>query len=199
MSAEYLLHRTHRVRPGEVVLVHAAAGGVGLFLCQWASALGAKVIGTVSSEEKARLARASGCQVPIVTRDYRFAAAVKQASGGRGADVIYDGLGREAYRENLEALALTGHWVSFGQASGAHDPVQMAELSGKSVTLSRPVLFHYTAQRSVLEEIARNTFAALRSGILRVELKHRFPLAAAAEAHLELEGRRTTGPIVLLP
>jgi NADPH:quinone reductase-like Zn-dependent oxidoreductase len=199
MSAEYLLHRTHRVRPGEVVLVHAAAGGVGLFLCQWASALGAKVIGTVSSEDKARLARANGCQVPIVTRDYRFAAAVKQASGGRGADVIYDGLGREAYRENLEALALTGHWVSFGQASGAHDPVQMAELSGKSVTLSRPVLFHYTAQRSVLEEIARNTFEALRKGTLRVALRHRFPLAAAAEAHRELEARRTSGPIVLLP
>jgi NADPH:quinone reductase-like Zn-dependent oxidoreductase len=199
MSAEYLLHRTHRVRAGEWVLVHAAAGGVGLFLCQWASALGAKVMGTVSNEEKARLARANGCAHPIVTRDYRFADAVKRASGGRGADVIYDGLGREAYRENLEALALTGHWVSYGQASGAHDPVQLAELSGKSVTLSRPVLFHYTAQRPMLEEIARNTFAALGNGTLRVEIRHRFPLAAAAEAHRELEARRTTGPIVLLP
>ena len=199
MSAEYLLHRTHRVRPGEVVLVHAAAGGVGLFLCQWASALGANVIGTVSSEEKARLARANGCQFPIVTRDYQFADAVKQASGGRGADVVYDGLGREAAAENLAALALRGHWVSYGQASGAHDPMQTADLSAKSVTLSRPVLFHYTAQRSALEEIARNTFEALRNGTLRVEIRHRFALAAAAEAHRELEARRTAGPIVLLP
>jgi NADPH:quinone reductase-like Zn-dependent oxidoreductase len=199
MSAEYLLHRTHRVRPGEVVLVHAAAGGVGLFLCQWASALGAKVVGTVSSEDKARLARANGCQFPIVTRDYRFADAVKQASAGRGADVVYDGLGREAAAENLAALALRGHWVSYGQASGAHDPMQTADLSAKSITLSRPVLFHYTAQRPALEEIARNTFEALRNGTLRVEIRHRFALAAAAEAHRELEARRTTGPILLLP
>jgi NADPH2:quinone reductase len=199
MSAEYLLHRTHRVRPGEVVLVHAAAGGVGLFLCQWASALGAKVIGTVSSEDKARLARANGCAHPIVTRDYRFADAVRQASGGHGAAVVYDGLGRDAAAENFDALALRGHWVSYGQASGAHDPMQTADLSAKSVTLSRPVLFHYTAQRPMLEEIARNTFEALRRGILRVDVRHRFPLAAAAEAHRELEARRTTGPIVLLP
>jgi NADPH:quinone reductase-like Zn-dependent oxidoreductase len=199
MSAEYLLHRTHRVRPGEVVLVHAAAGGVGLFLCQWASALGAKVVGTVSSEDKARLARANGCQFPIVTRDYRFADAVKQASGGRGADVVYDGLGREAAAENLAALALRGHWVSYGQASGPHDPMQTTDLSAKSITLSRPVLFHYTAQRAALEEIARNTFEALRNGTLRVVIRHRFPLSAAAEAHRELEARRTSGPIVLLP
>ena len=197
MSAEYLLHRTHRVRAGEVVLVHAAAGGVGLFLCQWASALGAKVIGTVSSEDKARLARASGCAHPIVTRDYRFADAVKQASGGRGADVVYDGLGREAAAENLAALALRGHWVSYGQASGPHEA--LPDLSSKSGTLSRPVLFHYTAQRPMLEEIARNTFEALKNGTLRVEIRHRFPLSAAAEAHRELEARRTSGPIVLLP
>jgi NADPH2:quinone reductase len=199
MSAEYLLHRTHRVKAGEVVLVHAAAGGVGLFLCQWASALGAKVVGTVSSEDKARLARANGCQFPIVTRDYRFADAVKQASSGRGADVVYDGLGREAAAENLAALALRGHWVSYGQASGPHDPLQTADLSAKSVTLSRPVLFHYTAQRAMLEEIARNTFEALRNGTLRVDIRHRFPLAAAAEAHRELEARRTTGSVILLP
>ena len=119
MTAAYLLHRTHRVRAGETVLVHAAAGGVGLFLCQWAKALGAKVIGTVSSDDKARLARANGCELPLVGRDYRFAPAVKAATNGRGADVIYDGLGRAAMEENLEALALCGHWVSYGQASGS--------------------------------------------------------------------------------
>ncbi len=199
MSAEYLLHRTHRVRPGDVVLVHAAAGGVGLFLCQWASALGAKVLGTVSTDEKARLARQHGCQFPIVTRDYRFADAVKQASDGRGANIVYDGLGSAAAAENFAALALRGHWVSYGQASGSHDAQQAGDLSAKSITLSRPVLFHYTAQRAALEEISRNTFEALRNGTLRVEIRHRYPLAAAAEAHRDLEARRTVGPIVLLP
>ena len=198
MTAEYLLHRTHRVRAGDVVLVHAAAGGVGLLLCQWAKALGARVLGTVSSEEKARLARSNGCEVPIVTRDYRFADAVRDASGGRGADVIYDGLGREAAAENLAALALCGHWVSYGQASGPLDPLDSAALSAKSITLSRPVLFHYTAQRAVLQEIARNTFEALRNGTIRTEVRHRYPLAAAADAHRDLEARRTVGALVLL-
>src|SRR5262245_40974413 len=141
MTAEYLLHRTHRVRPGDTVLVHAAAGGVGLLLCQWARALGARVIGTVSSDAKADLARSHGCEHPIVTRSYSFAQQTKQLSGGRGADVIYDGLGREAAPENLGALAVRGHWVSYGHATGPLPPISLAEKSG---TLSQPVLFHYT-------------------------------------------------------
>jgi NADPH2:quinone reductase len=196
MTAEYLLHRTHRVRPGDAVLVHAAAGGVGLLLCQWAKALGARVIGTVSSESKAELARANGCDLPIVSRNYSFAEAAKRATAGRGADVIYDGLGREAAKENYEALALRGHWVSYGQASGAHD--SFPDLTAKSGTLSRPVLFHYTAERPLLNEIAGNVFNALRSGTIRVDV-HRYPLAAAADAHRDLEARRTSGQIVLLP
>ena len=199
MTAEYLLHRTHRVRPGEAVLVHAAAGGAGLLLCQWAKALGAKVIGTVSSEEKARLARAHGCDVPLISRDYRFAAAVKEATGGRGADVIYDGLGRDAVAENLEAVTLCGHWVSYGQASGPLDALDPAVLSARSVTLSRPVLFHHTAQRLVLDQMARNVFEALKAGTIRIDVRHRYPLSAAAEAHRDLEGRRTMGSLVLLP
>jgi len=199
MTAAYLLHRTHRMRAGETVLVHAAAGGVGLFLCQWARAHGAKVIGTVSSDEKARLARANGCELPLVGRDYRFAAAVRAATDGRGADVIYDGLGRAAMAENLEALALCGHWVNYGQASGPLAPIEPEALGAKSATLSRPVLFHYTAERTALNEIAQQTFEALRARILRVEVRHRYPLAAAAEAHRDLEGRRTTGPLLLLP
>ncbi|HZN51509.1 MAG TPA: SRPBCC family protein, partial [Methylomirabilota bacterium] len=138
MTAEYLLYRLHRVRPGDTVLVHAAAGGVGLLLCQWAQALGARVIGTVSSDAKAELARANGCEHPIVTRSYIFAEKTKQLTGGRGADVIYDGLGRDAAQENLAALATRGHWVSYGQATGALDPVN---LSAKSGTFSQPVLF----------------------------------------------------------
>jgi len=199
MTAAYLLHRTHRVRTGETVLVHAAAGGLGLFLCQWARALGARVIGTVSSEDKARLARANGCDLPLVGRDYRFAAAVRDATNGRGADVIYDGLGRAAMAENLEALALCGHWVSYGQASGTLPPVDPKTLAAKSVTLSCPVLFHYTAERTALNEIAQQTFEALRARVIRVEVRHRYPLASAAEAHRDLEDRRTTGPLLLLP
>ena len=189
MSAEYLLHRTHRARPGDVVLVHAAAGGVGLLLCQWAKALGAHVIGTVSSEDKAVLARANGCDQVIVTRDYRFAAQMKHK-----ADVIYDGLGQAAARENFEALALRGHWVSYGQASGPHD--SFPDLTSKSGTLSRPVLFHYTADH--LQEMAGNVFRALKEGVIRVDARHRYPLGAAADAHRDLEARRTTGQLLLL-
>jgi NADPH:quinone reductase-like Zn-dependent oxidoreductase len=197
MTAEYLLHRTFRVRPGDTVLVHAAAGGVGLFLCQWAKALGAKVIGTVSTEEKAALARQNGCDHPIVSRKYSFSREVKNLTGNRGADVIYDGLGKEAAAENLEALALRGHWVSYGQASGAHD--SFPDLTAKSGTLSRPVLFHYTAERAMLNEIAGNVFRALQDGTIRAEIRHRYPLSAAADAHRDLEARRTAGAVVLLP
>ena len=197
MTAEYLLHRTFRVRPGHAVLVHAAAGGVGLLLCQWAKALGAKVIGTVSSEEKARLARENGCEFPIISSNYKFSEAVRRHTSGRGADVIYDGLGREAAAENLDALAIAGHWVSYGQASGPHDT--LPDLGSKSGTLSRPVLFHYIAERAQLNEIAGNVFKALRVKTIRVAVNHRYPLGAAAEAHRDLEARRTSGSIVLLP
>jgi NADPH:quinone reductase-like Zn-dependent oxidoreductase len=195
MTAEYLLHRTHRVKPGDTVLVHAAAGGVGLFLCQWARALGARVIGTVSSDEKGRIAAANGCEYPIVNRAYLFSTEVKKFTNGRGADVIYDGLGREAAKESFEALAARGHWVTYGQATG---PTEASfPLNRKSATLSSPVLFHYTAEH--LQEMAGRAFAALRDGILKVEVRHRYPLAAAADAHRDLEARRTTGSILLLP
>jgi NADPH:quinone reductase-like Zn-dependent oxidoreductase len=193
MTAEYLLHRTHRVQPGDTVLVHAAAGGVGLLLCQWASALGARVIGTVSSDSKAELARANGCEHPIVTPSYAFAEATKRHTAGRGADVIYDGLGAHAAQENLAALAMRGHWVSYGHATG---PLEGINLGAKSGTLSHPVLFHYTAD--YLQPMAGRVFSALRDGILRPHVTHRYPLGAAADAHRDLEARRTTGQIVLL-
>jgi NADPH:quinone reductase-like Zn-dependent oxidoreductase/uncharacterized protein YndB with AHSA1/START domain len=193
MTAEYLLHRTHRVKPGDTVLVHAAAGGTGLLLCQWASALGARVIGTVSSDAKAEVARANGCEHPIVTRSYTFADQTRRLTGGRGADVIYDGLGHDAASENRAALATRGHWVSYGQATGALPPTSLAEKSG---TLSQPVLFHYT--EDFLQQMAGRVFAAVRGGILRPDVRHRYPLAAAADAHRDLETRRTSGQIVLL-
>ena len=199
LSAEYLLHRACRIAPGDTVLVHAAAGGLGLMLCRWASRLGARVIGTVSSEAKARLAREAGCDGVIVTADYRFADAVRDATGGRGANVIFDGLGRAAGDENLAAVALTGQWVSFGQASGPLDAVPLERLSSRSVTLTRPVLFHYTADRDRLRRMAGNVFQALRDGIIRVDIHHRYALADAAAAHEALASRSTTGQLVLLP
>jgi NADPH:quinone reductase-like Zn-dependent oxidoreductase len=199
MSATYLLHRTHRVRAGDTVLVHAAAGGLGLLLVRWAKALGARVIGTASTEDKARLARAHGADAVVVTRDNTFASAVADATGGRGADVIYDGLGGPAHAENLAALATCGHWIAFGQAGGAHGSVDMGALSAKSATLSRPVLFHYTATRERLAEMAQALFAAVRAGHVRPEIRHRYALGAAAQAHRDLEARSTSGQVLLLP
>lgn len=199
MTAEYLLHRTHRLRTGEAVLVHAAAGGVGLLLCQWAKALGARVIGTVSTDVKARAARAAGCDLVVVGGDYRFASPVRDATSGRGVDVIYDGLGQAAARENFDALAMCGHWVCYGQASGPVSRLAVEDMSQKSATFSCPVLFHYTAERAVLNEMAGRTFEALRQGILRLDIQHRYPLAAAAQAHRDLESRTTIGPLILLP
>jgi NADPH:quinone reductase-like Zn-dependent oxidoreductase len=199
MTAEYLLHRTHRVSPGDSILVHAAAGATGLFVCQWARSLGARVLGTVSSEEKARVARDNGCEVPIVTRDYRFADAVLAATGDRGVSVVYDGLGAQAADENLRALALHGHWVSYGQASGSIESLPLAALSSKSITLSRPAITHFVQERATLIEMAGRVFEAYRRGILRLHSPNRFALADAAAAHRALESRATVGPLVLLP
>lgn len=199
MSAAYLLHRTRHVRSGERVLVHAAAGGVGLLLCQWAKRLGATVIGTVSSHEKAHLARSHGCAFPIVTRDYRFAEDVRTVTDGRGADVIYDGLGQAAAEENLAALAFCGQWVSYGQASGPLEPIAPGRLSEKSATLSRPVLFHYTATRADLTALSDQLFRELTEGGLRVLIGGRWSLSNAAEAHRALESRKTTGSLLLTP
>jgi NADPH2:quinone reductase len=198
MTAEYLLHRTHTVRAGETILIHAAAGGVGTFLCQWAKHLGARVIGTVSTEEKARLARENGCDVPIVSPDYRFAEAARQATQGRGVDVVFDGLGGLAEQENYEALASTGHWVSYGHATGALPPLDTALQSAKSLKVSRPVLFHYTEDPVRLRTMAANVFSMFERGVLKVTLRHRYPLSAAAAALTALESRQTTGSIVLL-
>jgi NADPH:quinone reductase-like Zn-dependent oxidoreductase len=199
MSAEYLLHRTHAVKRGDTILVHAAAGGVGLLLCQWAKHIGATLIGTVSSDEKARLARDNGCDYPIVTGREDFAARVSELTRGRGCDVVYDSVGAATFAGSLAALARCGHLVSYGQASGPVPPVDPVALSAKSATLSRPVLFHYTADPAVLREIAGRTFDALRRGIIRAGINQRYALRDAAAAHRDLEARRTTGASVLLP
>jgi len=198
LTAEYLLHRTQQVKAGDTVLVHAAAGGVGILLCQWAKHLGARVIGTVSSEAKARLARDNGCDTPLVAPDYRFADGVLAATGGRGVDVVFDGLGGAAEEENYAALALTGHWIAFGHAGGALQPLDPQRQAAKSLRVSRPVLFHYTADPTQLRAMAARVFDLVQRGVLRPVIGQRFPLSAAAAAHDALEARRTTGSIVLL-
>jgi NADPH:quinone reductase-like Zn-dependent oxidoreductase len=199
LTAEYLLHRTRSVGPGDVVLVHAAAGGVGSFLCSWARALGARVIGVVSTAEKARVAREHGADTTIVAVGGRFADEVLRATAGRGVDVIYDGVGGALHAENLRALAALGHWAAYGHADSAHRPVTPEELAGKSLSVSNPVLFHFTASRERYEQMVARTFEAWRRGILRPDIRHRYALSDAASAHRDLEGRRTVGQVVLLP
>jgi NADPH:quinone reductase-like Zn-dependent oxidoreductase len=194
-TADYLLRDLGRVRAGTRLLVHAAAGGVGTLVCAWARRLGATVIGTVSSEDKARVARDHGCEHLVVTRDFRFADAVKRIAGG--ADVIVDGLGEAARAENFDALAPCGHWISIGQASGLLQPIEPEWLVQKSATFSRPVVFHYVATPAALRERAQRVWDALSDGTLRRPPIERFSLDAAARAHARLESRASTGALVL--
>ena len=199
MSAEYLVRRVYRVQRGDFALIHSAAGGVGLLLCQWAKHLGATVIGTVSTEAKVRAARAAGCDHPIVTMQDDFVARTREITDGRGANVVYDAVGKDTLVGSLEALATPGHLVSYGQSSGAPEQPAIAALSAKSATFSRPVLFHYTADPAVLREMAANVFDLVTHRVLRVEIGQRYPLAEAARAHRDLEARRTIGASVLMP
>jgi len=198
LTADHLVHDLGNLPgrgPGTRVLVHAAAGGVGLLMCAWARKLGATVIGTVSSEAKARLAREYGCQHVIVTDSYRFADAVQKLGG---ADVLIDGLGEAARDENLAALARRGHWISLGNATGALAQVDTQALLAKSITFSRPVVFDYVATRAELERRAARLRAALADGTLKAPPVERHSLAGAAEAHARLERRATSGAVVLV-
>lgn len=196
VTADYVLRDLGHVRPGTRLLVHAAAGGVGLLLCAWARQLGARVVGTVSSEAKARVAREHGCEHVIVTTDYRFADAVQRHYGG--ADLIVDGLGDAAREENFAALARCGHWISLGQATGALQPIDPNWLVGKSATFSRPVAFDYVATREKLNERAQRVWEALAAGTLKAPTIERFALDAADRAHERLESRGTIGALVLV-
>jgi NADPH:quinone reductase-like Zn-dependent oxidoreductase/uncharacterized protein YndB with AHSA1/START domain len=196
VTADYVLRDLGRVGPGMRVLVHAAAGGVGLLLCAWARRLGATVLGTVSTEAKARVARDYGCQHVIVTPDYRFADAVQRECGG--ADLVVDGLGDAAREENMAALAPCSHWISLGQAGGRLQPIDPDWLLSKSVTFSRPVVFDYVATPARLAERAERVWAALAGGALRLPPIERFALDAAGRAHERLESRGTIGALVLV-
>ncbi len=200
MTAQYLLRRTYPVTAGETILVHAAAGGVGLLLCQWAKHLGATVIGTVGSEDKAALARAHGCDHPIVYSREDFVAGVKDITDGAGVAVVYDSVGQTTFDGSLDCLRPLGMLVSFGQSSGKVPPFDSGVLAAKgSLFLTRPTLMTYTAKRSDLVASASELFDVVTSGAVKIEIAHTYPLAEAAQAHRDLEGRKTTGSIVLLP
>lgn len=198
-TAEYLLHRTHAVRAGETILVHAAAGGMGLTLCRWARAIGARVLGTVSTPEKAAAATAAGCESLILYTREDFAARAKELTGGRGVDVVYDGIGRATFLQSLDALAALGHLISYGQASGHPDPFTLTQLAAKSLTVSRPTLFDYTADRARYDDMALRVFYAVRRGWVQPTVQRRIALSEAAEAHRALEARETIGATVLIP
>jgi NADPH2:quinone reductase len=200
MTARMLLRAVYDVKSGDTILVHAAAGGVGLILCQWASALGATVIGTVSTEEKAELARAHGCAHPILYTSQDFVAEVAKLTAGQKLPVVYDSVGKSTFMKSLDCLRPRGLMVSFGNASGPVDPISPLVLSQKgSLFLTRPTLFHYIATRPELEQSANELFEVVQSGKVKTEVKQRLPLRDAAEAHRALEARETAGSTVLVP
>jgi NADPH2:quinone reductase len=200
MTVQYLVRRTYAVKAGDVVVWQAAAGGVGLIACQWLKALGATVIGTAGSDEKAALARAHGADHVIVYTRESFPEKVRELTGGRGVPVVYDSVGRSTFMGSLDCLRPRGLLVAFGNASGAVPPFDLLLLSQKgSLYVTRPTLVSYTATRAELEETAADLFDVVRSGKVRIELGRTYPLAEAAQAHRDLEARKTTGSVVLLP
>jgi NADPH2:quinone reductase len=199
MTAEYLLRRTYPVKRGDTILFHAAAGGVGLIACQWAKHLGATVIGTVGTAEKAALAAAHGCDYPIVTGQEDFVARVREITGG-GVPVVYDSVGTDTFEGSLDCLAPRGMLVSFGQSSGKVPPLDTGVLAAKgSLYLTRPSLMAYTASREDLVASAAALFEVVLAGKVRIEINQTYALADAAEAHRDLEARKTTGSTLLLP
>jgi len=200
MTVWMLVRRIHAVKAGETVLFHAAAGGVGLIAMQWLRALGARTLATVGSDEKGKLALASGASEVIVYTREDFAKRVRQLTNGEGVPVVYDSVGKSTFEGSLDCLSPMGLMVSYGNASGAVPPFELAQLGARgSLFLTRPTLFTYTARREDLEEGARELFSVLQSGKVRIDVKHRWPLARAADAHRALEARQTTGSIVLVP
>ncbi len=199
MTAQYLVRRTHRVQRGETILVHAAAGGVGLILCQWAKQIGATVIGVVSTEAKAEIARAHGAD-HVVIGHANLAAEVKRLTDGAMVPVVYDSVGKDTFGPSLDCLAPLGLMVSYGNASGPVPPIELGMLAAKgSLFLTRPTLATYTAKRSDLVAVANDLFEVVASGAVKIRVNQTFPLAEAAAAQEALEARRTTGSTVLIP
>lgn len=200
LTVQYLLRDTYRVQPGDTVLLHAAAGGVGLIASQWLKALGATVIGTVGSDEKAELARRHGCDHTVVYTRESFRERVKEITGGKGVPVVYDSIGQQTFNDSLDCLSPRGMMVSFGNASGPVPPVDLSILASKgSLKLTRPTIATYVTNRALLEPMAAELFEVVQSGKVKIEVNQRYALADAAQAHRDLEARKTTGSTVLLP
>ena len=200
MTAYYLLNRTYQVKSGDTILFYAAAGGVGLIACQWAKHLGATVIGCVGSEEKAELAKANGCDHPILYRDENVPERVKEITGGKGVPVVYDSIGKDTFEDSLDCLRPFGLMVAFGSASGPVDPFNIALLGPKgSLHVTRQTLATHTATRELLDECAGAVFNVVQSGQVKININQTRPLAEAAQAHIDLAARKTTGSTVLLP
>ena len=199
-TAHYLIHRTYKVQKGDTILVHAAAGGVGLILCQWAKHLGATVIGCVGSEEKAALAKANGCDHAILYRDETVPERVRKLTNGDGVQVVYDGVGKETFNDSLDCLRPFGLMVSFGNASGPLEPLNPAILGPKgSLYLTRTTLATHTATRELLMDGANALFDVVTKGHVKIAINQTYPLHETAQAHRDLEGRKTTGSTVLIP
>jgi NADPH2:quinone reductase len=197
MTAWYLIRRTHVVKPGETILIHAAAGGVGLIVCQWAKHLGATVIGTVGDDDKAALAKKNGCDHPINYRKEDFVARVNEITGGKKLPVVYDSVGKDTFYKSLDCLAPLGLMALFGQSSGAVPPVDLGILAGKgSLFVTRPTLGNYTATRQDLLTAANDLFSVVKSGAVKITVNQTYPLREAAQAHRDLEARKTTGQTV---
>jgi NADPH:quinone reductase len=200
MTAEYLVRRTFKVEKGQNVFVHAAAGGVGLILCQWANHLGANVIGTVGSKDKAALAKANGCHHTILYRDEDFVARTKEITGSKMCSVVYDGIGKTTFPASLDCLAPLGMFVSFGNASGQIDAFNINLLQAKgSLFATRPTLNTYAAKRADLLDIAKHLFEVVESGAVKIPVNQKYALRDAQKAHRDLEGRATTGSSILVP
>jgi NADPH:quinone reductase len=200
LTAEYLLKRTFKLKKGQVALIHAAAGGTGQILCQWARLIGATVIGTVGGKDKAKIAKKLGCHHVIDTSSEDIAKRVREITKGVGADVVYDGVGKATFMASLDSLRKFGLLASFGNASGPVEAFNVGILSGKgSLYVTRPTLFAYIADTETLRAMARNLFRVVGSGAVTIPVNQTFPLAKAADAHRALEGRKTTGSTVLVP
>lgn len=199
MTAEYLLHRTAHVQSGDVILLHAAAGGTGVLVAQWAAEMGVTVIGVVSSEEKAEIARQHGCQHVLISGDDNLAAQVLEITNGKGVKVAYDSVGKDTFEVTIESLMPCGMFVSFGQASGPIPDINLRVFAPKNLYFTRPSLFVYTRTRELLEQSAARLFDAVLSGVLTPQVRQSYALQDAAQAHQELESRKTVGATVLTP
>jgi NADPH:quinone reductase len=200
MTVQYLLRRTYKIENGTTLLIHAAAGGIGLIACQWANHLGANVIGTVSSEEKARLAKANGCHHVILYGREDFVSRVKEITGGKLCDVVYDGVGKDTFPGSLDCLRPLGLFVSFGNASGPIAAFNLGILAQKgSLYVTRPTLVTYTARREDLLATANDLFSVVASGAVKIPINQKYALKDAVKAHQDLEGRKTTGASILIP